>query len=134
MLKYRPGSRVPNDRKKSDVTRPCFQSGNQVVQENVAEPMTDQKVQRWHIHFYGQVQGVGFRFTAVRAAQGRPVAGWVRNLADRDRRVEMVVEGEPVELQQFVDEVCQSTNGDVTKHTVEKSLSTGEFREFEIRR
>jgi len=35
-----------------------------------------------HIIFRGNVQGVGFRFTAVRIAQRHGVAGWVRNLPD----------------------------------------------------
>ena len=88
--------------------------------------------QRWHVFFSGQVQGVGFRYTSMRAASNRPITGWVRNLADR--RVEMIAEGNADELQKFVNEVCENTFGDVTDLSVEKGPATGEFRGFEIRR
>ena len=42
---------------------------------------------------HGSVQGVGFRFSAVRAAQLRGVAGWIHNHGDGT--VEAVLEGEP---------------------------------------
>ncbi len=98
----------------------------------VSDSLTDPMVQRWNIHFCGDVQGVGFRYTAVRAAQTRPVTGWVRNLADR--RVQMVAEGDAEELLRFVEEVCQMTYGNVTEHTIEKGQPTGEFTGFEVRR
>jgi acylphosphatase len=41
----------------------------------------------------GRVQGVGFRWFVVRAAESRGVAGWVANRPDGT--VEMVLEGEP---------------------------------------
>jgi acylphosphatase len=46
---------------------------------------------------HGYVQGVGFRYSVVRAAQTRGVAGWVANRPDGT--VEAVFEGElePVE-------------------------------------
>ena len=44
----------------------------------------------------GGVQGVGFRFFAVRAAQRYGLAGYTRNL--RDGRVEVYAIGEPDQL------------------------------------
>ncbi len=50
-------------------------------------------------HFSGRVQGVGFRFTCQSLARGYEVAGHVRNLPDGD--VELVAEGESIELDKF---------------------------------
>jgi acylphosphatase len=41
----------------------------------------------------GHVQGVGFRYSALRQAERREVAGWVENRPDG--AVEAVFEGEP---------------------------------------
>jgi len=58
------------------------------------------KTEARRILFFGRVQGVGFRMTAVHFAAGRPVSGTVRNLPDG--RVEMVVEGEIAEIEALV--------------------------------
>lgn len=51
----------------------------------------EDKIARWHVYFSGEVQGVGFRFTAQHFAQKLGLTGWVRNL--HDGRVEMEVQG-----------------------------------------
>ena len=48
----------------------------------------------------GSVQGVGFRFSLVRQAEMRSVAGWVRNRADGS--VEAVFEGAHEEVEALV--------------------------------
>lgn len=53
--------------------------------------MMEDSIARWHIYFSGDVQGVGFRFTARHFAQSLGLTGWVRNL--HDERVEMEVQG-----------------------------------------
>jgi acylphosphatase len=55
------------------------------------------------IVYRGRVQGVGFRYTAVRLAESFPVAGYVRNLADGT--VEMCVEGSADSVNQFLSAV-----------------------------
>ncbi len=55
------------------------------------------------VYFSGQVQGVGFRFTARQLARGFDVAGYVRNLPDG--RVELVAEGDPAEIDRFLQAV-----------------------------
>ena len=50
-----------------------------------------QKIIRQHFFFYGHVQGVGFRYRAMHAAQSCGVTGYVRNRWDGS--VEMEAEG-----------------------------------------
>ena len=51
----------------------------------------ERKIIRQHIFFYGQVQGVGFRYRAMHAARSCDVTGFVRNCGDGS--VEMEAEG-----------------------------------------
>ena len=55
---------------------------------------------RRRVYFSGRVQGVGFRYTCQSLARGYSVAGYVQNV--RDGRVELVAEGEPNELDEFL--------------------------------
>jgi acylphosphatase len=51
----------------------------------------NERIEQQEIYFSGQVQGVGFRYTAQDVARRYPGTGFVQNL--RDGRVRMVVEG-----------------------------------------
>ena len=55
--------------------------------------------------FTGRVQGVGFRYTARRAAAGRDVTGFIRNLDDG--RVELVMEGTEAEMDAVVEDIIR---------------------------
>ena len=55
---------------------------------------------RWHIIFTGQVQHVGFRYTAYYFTRDLYLTGWVDNLMDG--RVEMEVQGGPLQLQKLL--------------------------------
>lgn len=82
--------------------------------------------------FSGNVQGVGFRQTAVDVAARHDVAGYVRNLDDG--RVEMVIEGPSVEVDQVVQTLHERMDyfiRDVKSHT---SAPTGEYEDFSITR
>ncbi len=83
------------------------------------------------IHFQGRVQGVGFRYTAARIAEGFAVAGYVQNLPDG--RVLLVVEGEPAELDRFVAAIEAEMGRHVTGKNVETAAASEEFDGFEIR-
>lgn len=83
------------------------------------------------MHFSGQVQGVGFRFTTCEVARSFDVAGFVRNLPDG--RVELVAEGETPELDAFVAAVSQAMGGLIRRCETTDGDALGEFRGFDIR-
>lgn len=58
-------------------------------------------VVRQTIRFTGHVQGVGFRASAVRLAEGLRLDGTVRNVADGS--VELVVSGAAARIRELVD-------------------------------
>lgn len=78
---------------------------------------------RKHVWYSGQVQGVGFRYTALRLAQRFDVAGLVRNL--RDGRVELVAEGQPEQVSDFLEAVARAMSGYITHMEVSDELPQG---------
>jgi acylphosphatase len=62
-----------------------------------------------HIIFSGQVQGVGFRFTALRAAKQCDLVGFVRNLPNGS--VEMVVQGQAGDVTNCIEILKKSFEG-----------------------
>jgi len=79
--------------------------------------------------YSGQVQGVGFRYTAMRLAHGHAVTGLVRNLDDG--RVEMVVEGERAEVERFLGAVRGKMDGYIRTVSVQDEPAHG-FEDFRI--
>ncbi|MEM9915200.1 MAG: acylphosphatase [Planctomycetota bacterium] len=77
------------------------------------------------IHYTGQVQGVGFRYTTASVAKNFAVAGSVKNLPDG--RVKLVAEGETEQVTAFVDAVQDSMAGNITGVESARSVGTGEF-------
>ena len=87
---------------------------------------------RLQVHYEGQVQGVGFRYTAKTVARGYEVKGLVRNLLDG--RVELVAEGTRDELDAFRQAIQDSGLGPlIRREEVRWAEATGELRGFEIR-
>lgn len=86
--------------------------------------------QRRVILFSGNVQGVGFRYTACRAASGHDVTGAVRNLSDG--RVECVVEGEPPEIDAFLEDLRERMRGYIAGESSQVLPYTGQFRGFGV--
>ena len=83
-------------------------------------------------HFYsGRVQGVGFRFTAQRIAQGCSVTGWVQNLPDG--RVELMVEGDSEEVEAFVSRLAEAIADNIDSVEQYNEAETGEFNGFQIK-
>ena len=86
---------------------------------------------RKHIYYQGSVQGVGFRYTTVRVANGYAVTGFVRNLSDG--RVDVVVEGETKEIETFLTDLADSMQGCIRNTQIHDEPYTGEFNRFDVR-
>jgi acylphosphatase len=83
-----------------------------------------------HVLYSGQVQGVGFRYTAQALAAGYPVAGYVRNLPSGE--VELVAEGEGSIVEAYLAAVAHQMVGYISNTTVQDVAPTGQ-RGFRIR-
>lgn len=82
------------------------------------------------VHFSGDVQGVGFRYTACRVAGGYVVTGYVRNLPDG--RVECVVEGESDQVEAFLADLRRNMRDYIHGHTQQTMPHSGQFRHFGV--
>lgn len=64
---------------------------------------------RYRLRVMGVVQGVGFRWFAMRAARRLDLAGWVRN--DADGSVEVLVEGSEGAVERLAEELGRGPDG-----------------------
>ena len=94
--------------------------------------MTDLSSIRRRVIYHGRVQGVGFRYTVTSLARGRPVVGYVRNLADGT--VELVVEASADEFESLQQAVRDAFAGNITDVSVEEYAGGEIYQNFEIRR
>jgi len=84
------------------------------------------------VHYWGAVQGVGFRMTTKRIAGQFSVTGYVRNLPDG--QVEVVVAGEKSEIDGFLGAVLTRMVPYIQGHRiVDASEQPSSFTSFEIR-
>ncbi|MDD4956753.1 MAG: acylphosphatase [Candidatus Omnitrophica bacterium] len=84
-------------------------------------------VQRVHFFFFGTVQGVGFRFTALNAAKRSGVSGFVRNLPDGS--VEAVCEGTGNQIDAFLGEVTRDMSGYISDYKAREEAVHGKLLE-----
>lgn len=85
-----------------------------------------------HVFYSGRVQGVGFRFSVREVTCGFEVTGFVRNLSDG--RVELVAEGETVEVQAFLAAIHDTQlDNYIRTEDVNWQPAAGGFTGFEIR-
>ncbi|HUW17982.1 MAG TPA: acylphosphatase [Sedimentisphaerales bacterium] len=83
-----------------------------------------------HIVFFGQVQGVGFRFTAHRIASRYGLTGWVRNLPDGT--VEMVAQGSPDDIADCIRDIEQSFTGYISETKIGEVAQNPQYKQFRI--
>lgn len=79
----------------------------------------------------GVVQGVGYRFFALRAARARGLKGWVRNLPDG--RVEALAAGDRADLDAFREELLRGPRGALVRAVEEAEVpSPGPLADFDV--
>lgn len=84
-----------------------------------------------HLYILGMVQGVGFRYYVNKCARRHYLKGWVKNLADG--QVEVMAEGDELELQEFVSDMKKGSRfSTVEEVQVEWLPATNQFKHFDI--
>jgi len=87
--------------------------------------------QRVCVIFNGNVQGVGFRYTARNMAHRYSIVGYVKNLTSG--AVEVTAEGDHGQLAQFIEEIEREMAGFIASRSVHWAEPTGEFQSFAVR-
>jgi acylphosphatase len=83
-----------------------------------------------HILFKGEVQGVGFRYSASRTARSLSLRGYVRNLSDGS--VEVQLEGNRETIEQFIESIKESMRGHIFDTELEWDKGKNRFADFKI--
>jgi acylphosphatase len=87
---------------------------------------------RARVRVSGVVQGVGFRWYALRCARQHGVTGWVRNTPDGN--VEIEVEGDSDAVHSFVEDVSVGpSSGEVSSVSVNR-IPVEHDLSFEVKR
>ena len=82
------------------------------------------------IIFTGRVQGVGFRFTARRAAGRRQLTGYVRNLPDGT--VEMLAQGRSEDIDDCIQDLKEYFAGYLKETSIEEIPPDPRYIDFKI--
>jgi acylphosphatase len=82
------------------------------------------------VTYRGDVQGVGFRYTATRVAGRFDVTGCVKNLPDGS--VEVVAEGPRDEVDDFLKAVQREMGRHIRDVTSQQGFPTGEWSDFHV--
>lgn len=83
-----------------------------------------------HIIFIGRVQGVGFRFTAQRAAGRHKLTGFVRNLWDGT--VEILAQGRPEDIDDYIQDIEDYFAGYIRETKIEEIPPDPKYTDFRI--
>jgi len=82
------------------------------------------------IIFTGRVQGVGFRFTARRAADRRQLTGFVRNVSDGT--VEMLAQGRPEDVDDCIQDIEEYFAGYLRETKIQEIPPDPKYTDFII--
>ena len=80
--------------------------------------------------FIGQVQGVGFRYTAHRIANRHQLTGFVRNLPDGT--VEVLAQGKPEDIENCLQQINDDFRGYITDAQIEEVTPNSQYSDFRI--
>ena len=83
------------------------------------------------LRFKGNVQGVGFRYTACRTADRYDVGGYVRN--EPDGSVECVVEGQADEIREFVNDLTDRMSRYIRETQQQTAPYSGRYAGFNVK-
>jgi len=83
-----------------------------------------------HLHIFGHVQGVGFRYHFMEQAQGLDITGWVRNR--RGGTVEAMIAGTPEAVEALI-AWARRGPGAARVERIDISDTEGAFASFELR-
>ena len=86
---------------------------------------------RKRIVYSGHVQGVGFRYSVARVATNYDLTGYVKNLSNGS--VEIVLEGQPTEIQSLIDSLKQEMGVYIRQTQVHDESANNEFDDFSIK-
>ena len=84
----------------------------------------------YKIHVRGRVQGVGFRWSAIRAADKHGITGFVKNMPDGSVYIE--AEGSIRQLNAFVDWCIKGPGIGYVESVTTDSYPPVNYREFRI--
>ncbi|MFS0732051.1 acylphosphatase [Microbacterium sp. 1P10UB] len=88
-------------------------------------------MKRVHVLVRGEVQGVGYRYTAKMMADGAGVTGWVRNRADG--AVEAEVQGTPAAVDEMLAWMAEGPPGGRVDGAQVDDLDAVDESGFEVR-
>jgi len=85
---------------------------------------------RAHIHIFGTVQGVGFRYTCLSFAEQLSLAGWVKNLSDGSVQAE--IEGPREKIEELLSQLNGQYGSFIRDQKIEWVGARGQFDKFSI--
>jgi len=88
-------------------------------------------IKRFRLCFYGMVQGVGFRYTAMHAANMYRLTGYVKN--EYDGSVTCEVQGDEDAIDRFVDTIRNGRFIDISSIDRTTMEIIADERSFEVR-
>lgn len=104
-------------------------AGNRQPAISIGESADKPPVRRRY-HFYGRVQGVGFRYEAMGIAAQLSLVGWVKN--EHDGSVVIEIEGAPNYIDSFIMAIRAVPRFDITEIKVENLPLLGSETKFKL--